>query len=76
MPTHVKISIAPGIRELPENYFLNNNGNKIGICCFSAKHAVLRSKNKDLLHLAHNQWGDISIRILYCFSELALLISN
>ena len=36
---------------------------KIGICCFSAKHAVLRSKSKDWL--AQNQksvseWSDTS----------------
>ena len=39
----------------------------IGICCFSAKHAALKSKSKDLL--ARNQdnvseWGDMSIRVL------------
>jgi len=39
---------------------------KIGICCFSAKHAALRKKSKDWL--ARNQdnvfeWGDISIHI-------------
>ena len=38
-------------------------GYKIGICCFSAKHAVLRSKNT--AWFARNQdnvseWGDIS----------------
>jgi len=37
---------------------------KTGICCFSAKHAALRTKSKDWL--ARNQdnvseWGDISI---------------
>ena len=37
---------------------------KIGICCFSAKHAALRRKSKDWL--AQNQdnvpeWGDMSI---------------
>ena len=39
---------------------------KIGICCFSAKHAALRRKRKDWL--AQNQdmseWGDMSIRRL------------
>ena len=40
---------------------------KIGICCFSAKHAALRSKSKDWL--AQNQdnvskWSDMSIREL------------
>jgi hypothetical protein len=38
---------------------------KIGICCFSAKHTILRRKSKDWL--AQNQdnvseWGDMSIR--------------
>ena len=40
---------------------------KIGICCFSSKHAALRRKSKDWL--ARNQdnvseWSDISIRTL------------
>jgi hypothetical protein len=39
--------------------------NKIGICCFSAKHAALRKKSKD--RLAQDQdnvskWGDTSTR--------------
>ena len=47
---------------------------KIGICCFFAKHAALRRKNKDWL--ARNQdnvseWYDMSICIR-CFNELAL----
>jgi hypothetical protein len=38
---------------------------EIGICCFSAKYAALRRKNKDWL--GQNQdnvsgWGDMSIR--------------
>ena len=42
---------------------------KIGICCFSAKHAALRRKSKDWL--ARNQenvseWGDMFIhRLLF-----------
>jgi hypothetical protein len=45
---------------------------KIGICCFSAKHTALRSKNKDWL--ARNQdnvseWGDMST--LGLFIQLA-----
>jgi hypothetical protein len=41
---------------------------KIGICCFSAKHAALRRKGKDWL--ARNQdnvseWSDMSIRRLF-----------
>ena len=47
---------------------------KIGICCFSAKHASLRRKSKDLL--ARNQ-DNVSrvgqfVYTLTCFSELAL----
>jgi hypothetical protein len=47
---------------------------KIGICCFSAKHTVLRRKSKDWL--ARNQdnvseWGNMSIHGLF-FSELTL----
>ena len=37
----------------------------IGICCFSAKHAALRSKSKDWLAWNQNnvsEWSDISIR--------------
>ena len=36
---------------------------EIGICCFSAKHAALRSKNKDLLARNQNnvsEWSDMS----------------
>jgi len=39
---------------------------KLGICCFFAKHAVLRSKSKDWL--ARNQNNVLDC----CFSELAL----
>ena len=38
---------------------------KIGICCFSAKQAELRSKNKDWLARNQNnvsEWSDILIR--------------
>jgi hypothetical protein len=38
---------------------------KIGICCFSAKHAVLRRKSKDWLARNQNnvsEWSDISTR--------------
>ena len=46
---------------------VQNKECKIGICYFSAKHASLRRKSKDLL--AYNQdnvfeWGDISINSL------------
>jgi hypothetical protein len=38
---------------------------KIGICCFSAKHAALRRKSKVWLALNQDnvsEWGDMSIR--------------
>ena len=48
--------------------------NKIGICCFSAKHTVIRRKSTDWLALNPNsvsEWGDMSTRDC-CFIELAL----
>jgi hypothetical protein len=49
---------------------------KIGMCCFSAKYAALRRKNKDWL--ARNQdnsseWATC-LSADYCFSELALSV--
>ena len=38
---------------------------EIGICCFSAKHAALRSKSKDWLARNQNnvsKWSDMSTR--------------
>jgi hypothetical protein len=38
---------------------------KIGICCFSAKHAALMRKSKDGLARNHNnvfEWSDMSTR--------------
>ena len=38
---------------------------KTGICCFSAKHATLKSKSKDwLVRNQHNipEWSDMSIQ--------------
>jgi hypothetical protein len=38
---------------------------KIGICCFSAKHAALRRKSKDWLFRNQNnvsEWSDMSTR--------------
>jgi hypothetical protein len=40
---------------------------KIGICCFSAKHAALRRKSKDWLSRNQDnvsEWGDMSTRRL------------
>ena len=48
--------------------------NTIGICCFSAKHALRRRNNRDWLtwNLDNvSEWGDMSIRGLLFFSELA-----
>jgi hypothetical protein len=41
------------------------NDYKIGICCFSAKHAALSRKSKNWLSGNQNnvsEWGDMSIR--------------
>jgi hypothetical protein len=43
---------------------------EIGMCCFSAKHAALRSKSKDWLAQNQNNVSEWSDR--HCFSELAL----
>jgi hypothetical protein len=43
---------------------------KIGICCFSAKHAALRRKSKGWLAQNQNnvlEWSDMSIRGLFMF---------
>ena len=44
---------------------------EIGICCFSAKHAALRRKNKDWLARNQNnvcEWSDMSTRGLVSVS--------
>ena len=41
---------------------------KIGICCFSTKHAALRRKSKDWLVWNEDnvsEWGDMSIHELF-----------
>jgi len=51
--------------------------NTVGMCCFSAKHAVLRIKNKHRLALNQenvSDWSDISIRVL--FFQFASTIAN
>ena len=47
---------------------------KIGICCFSAKHAALRRKSKDWLARNQNKCpsGATCLPADCCFSELAL----
>ena len=37
---------------------------KIGVCCFSAKHAVLRSKSKDWVAPNVSEWSGIFTRRL------------
>ena len=47
---------------------------RIGICCFSAKHAALRRKSKDWLARNQNnvsEWATC-LPVDCCFSELAL----
>ena len=47
---------------------------KIGICCFSSKHAAFRRKSEDWLARNQNnmsEWSDMSTADC-CFSELAL----
>jgi hypothetical protein len=53
---------------------------KIGIYCFSAKHAALRSKSKDWLARIQNnvsEWSNMSIRgLLYqCASTIKIQLS-
>ena len=48
-----------------ELWSCQNKDYEIGICCFSTKHAALRSKNKDWLARNQNnvvEWSDLSIR--------------
>ena len=50
-----------------------NKNYKIGICCFSAKHAALRRKSKDWLARNNlSERGDKCLSTDCCFSELAL----
>jgi hypothetical protein len=51
-----------------------NKDNKIGICCFSAKHAALRRKSKDWSARNQNnmsEWSDM-LPADCCFGKLAL----
>jgi hypothetical protein len=56
---------------------------KIGICCFSAKHAALRRKSKNWLARNQNnvsEWSDMSIRgLLFQWAikiQLSMLVQN
>jgi hypothetical protein len=53
---------------------------KIGICCFSAKHATLRRKSKDWLGRNQNnvsEWSHMSIRgmLFQCASTIQIQLS-
>ena len=50
-----------------KHYNYNTNPYKIGICCFSDKHAAVRRKRKDWLARNQNsvsEWSNVSIRRL------------
>ena len=53
---------------------------KIGICCFSAKHAALRRKRKDWLSRNQNnvsEWSNMSTRglLFQCASTMQIKLS-
>jgi hypothetical protein len=54
-----------------------NKDYKIGICCFSAKHASLRKRSKDLLAWNQNnvsEWSDMSThRLLFQWTSTSKL---
>jgi hypothetical protein len=59
--------------------------NKIGMCCFSAKHVAIRSKSKDWMARNQNNvsmWSDMSIRgLLFQWAstikiQLSMLVKN
>ena len=65
--------------EWKENWLNSSPGRvkldyKIGICCFSAKHAALRCKSKDWLARNQNNVSSVATCLPTdsCFSELAL----
>jgi hypothetical protein len=59
-----------------EPWSSQTNDYKIGICCFSAKHASLKRKSKDWLALNQDNVSETCLPADCCFSELALLKSN
>jgi hypothetical protein len=67
----VSVLVSSAVDHGLEPWLGQTKDSKIGICCFSAKHAALRRKSKDLL--AWNQdnvseWGDMSIHGLVSVS--------
>jgi len=65
--------IECGRSSIPDSVGLPND-DELGICCFPAKHMVLRSKNKDGLDRNQDNvsGGETCIHADCCFSELAL----
>ena len=64
----IVVASSVGDREF-ESRWDQTKHDKIGMCCFSSKHASLKWKSKDWL--ARNQdsvseWSDMSIRGLLC----------
>jgi hypothetical protein len=63
----VSVLVSSAVDRGLESRLSQTKDYKIGICCFSTKHAALRRKNKDWL--ARNQanvpeWGNVFIRRL------------
>ena len=63
----VSVLVSSAVDRGLESRLSQTKDYKIGICCFSTKHAALRRKSKDWL--ARNQanvpeWRDVSIRRL------------
>jgi hypothetical protein len=63
----VSVLVSSAVDRGLESRLSQTKDYKIGICCFSTKHAALSRKSKDWL--ARNQanvpeWGDVSIRRL------------
>jgi hypothetical protein len=48
---------------------------KIGICCFSAKHAALMSKNKDWMTRNQDQSGALGVLVEYT-ADIIIIISS
>jgi hypothetical protein len=63
-----------------ESWSGQTKDNKIGICCFSAKHAALRIKSKDCLGRNQDnvsEWADMSIhRLLFQWTRRVGLVQS
>ena len=61
----VSVLISIAVDRVFETRSGQTKDNTVGICCFSAKHEVLRIKNKHWLALNQDNvsdWSDISVR--------------